>query len=111
MKNSKNKTSILAGSLIAGAIGLSSINAGASNLFNYNSLGSGAELRSELLNVNVSPLKVAELECGDKKKGADSTKSKTGEAKCGDKKKAAAGKTGEGKCGEGKCGDKKKATK
>ena len=108
MKNSKNKTSILTGSLIAGAIGLTSITAGASNLFNYNALGSGAELRSELLNSNVSPLKVAELECGDKKKAGD-TKGKTGEQKCGDKKKTAdsKGKTGEGKCGEGKCGDKK----
>jgi len=110
MKNSKNKTSILTGSLIAGAIGLTSITAGASNLFNYNSLGSGTELRSELLNVSASPLKVAELECGDKKKAADS-KGKTGEAKCGDKKADSKGKSGEGKCGEGKCGDKKKATK
>jgi uncharacterized low-complexity protein len=108
MKNSKNKTSILTGSLIAGAIGLTSITAGASNLFNYNSLGSGSELRSELLNANVSPLKVAELECGDKKKTGD--KSKTGEAKCGDKKKDSKGKSGEGKCGEGKCGDKKATT-
>jgi len=111
MKNSQKTTSILKGSLIAGAIGLTSITAGASNLFNYNALGSGAELRSELLNLNASPLKVAELECGDKKKEGD--KGKAGEQKCGDKKKAAdsKGKTGEAKCGEGKCGDKKKTTK
>jgi len=109
MKNSQKTKSILKGSLIAGAIGLTSITAGASNLFNYNNLGSGAELRSELLNINASPLKVAELECGDKKKEG----TKTGEQKCGDKKKAAdsKGKTGEAKCGEGKCGDKKKTTK
>lgn len=60
---------------------------------------------------------IAEAHCGDKKAGADSTKSK--EASCGDKKdaktnaKAKEGKCGEGKCGEGKCGGStpKKGTK
>lgn len=117
MKNQKasvKKSSVLTNAIIAGAIaGLSSLNANASsNLFSYTSLGSGAALRSELLNISASPLKVSELECG-KTKG-DSTH-KTGEHKCGDKKtaehKCGDKKTGEHKCGEGKCGDKKKETK
>ena len=51
----------------------------------YNDLGSGSELRSQLINQNQI-------------NGAESTAYKFGELKCG-----------EGKCGEGKCGgDEKK---
>ncbi len=102
MENKKNKT-IIAGSMIAGALLSLSLNANTSNLFNYNSLGNGAEVRNAI-----------ELACGEKK--ADDKKAK--DAKCGEKKdakgdkKAKDAKCGEkkakdGKCGEGKCGEKK----
>lgn len=89
----ESKKSMLAGSLIASAIlGLSNLNANASTLTNYSALGSGAEVRSELLNITVSSNGL-ELKCG-----ADSNK-------------AAHGKGKDGKCGEGKCGDHKKDAK
>ena len=100
MENKKNKT-IVAGSMIAGALLSLSLNANTSNLFNYNALGNGAEVRNAI-----------ELGCGEKK--ADDKKGK--DAKCGEKKggdkKSKDGKCGEkkakdGKCGEGKCGEKK----
>jgi uncharacterized low-complexity protein len=96
MKNSK--TSVLTNAIIAGAIaGLSSLNASASgNLFTYSSLGSGAELRSELLNISSPALKVGELECGKSKTTAG---------------KKDTTKMGEHKCGEGKCGESKKGAK
>jgi len=104
----ENKKSILAGSLIASAfIGLSNINANASALSNYSSLGSGAEVRSSLLNEASSALKAIELKCADsaKTKHAKGKDGKCGEGKCGDKKKDAS-------CGDKKkdasCGDKKK---
>ena len=99
MENKKSKT-IVAGSMIAGALLSLSLNANTSNLFNYNALGNGAEVRNAI-----------ELGCGEKK--ADDKKTK--DAKCGEKKdtkKAKDAKCGEkkakdGKCGEGKCGEKK----
>ena len=96
MENKKNKT-IVAGSMIAGALLSLSLNANANNLFNYNSLGDGTSVRNAI-----------ELACGEKK--ADDKKAKDGEkkdakkgkdAKCGEKKAK------DGKCGEGKCGEKK----
>lgn len=98
MENKKSKT-IVAGSMIAGALLSLSLNANASNLFNYNSLGNGTEVRNAI-----------ELACGEKK--ADDKKAgEKKESKSGDKK-AKDGKCGEkkakdGKCGEGKCGEKK----
>lgn len=120
----ENKKSILAGSVIASAIlGLTSINANATSLTSYSALGSGAEVRSELLSTpsainafeltcgekgKTSDTKTKDAKCGDKAKAKDG---KCGEGKCGDKKKDGKGKAKDGKCGEGKCGDKKKATK
>ena len=93
------KKSLLAGTLVAGAlITAASFSANAASMFRYNELGSGASVRSNLLESNVSANRALELKCG-----ADSTKAKDG--KCGAKK----GKSKDGKCGEGKCGDKKKA--
>lgn len=97
----KNKKTIVAGSMIAGALLSLSLNANTSNLFNYNALGNGTDVRNAI-----------ELSCGEKK--ADDKKAK--DAKCGEKKagdkKAKDAKCGEkkakdGKCGEGKCGEKK----
>lgn len=109
--------SIVAGSLL-GLGTVKTINAG--TLFNYGSLGSGAELRSSLL--DSSPDRNLEMKCGSKteKKSGPNTKEgksgdkkmdskakdgKCGEGKCGDKKTES--KTKDAKCGEGKCGDKK----
>ncbi|MGZ3905011.1 MAG: hypothetical protein ACXVC6_15020 [Bacteroidia bacterium] len=97
MENKKNK-SIVAGSMLAGALLSLSVSANANSLFNYNALGSGSEVRNAI-----------ELSCGEKK--ADDKKAapakdakgdkKAKDAKCGEKKAK------DGKCGEGKCGEKK----
>ena len=117
------------------ALGAVSNNANAAELFTVDHLGSGSEVRSNLIELNsdfiadnkmVSNLNV-ELKCGegkcgegkcgegkdgDKKEGdkKDAVKKKTDKkegAKEGDKKddKSKEGKCGEGKCGEGKCGN------
>lgn len=136
--NNKKKTTlkniILTGSIVAGS--MLTINAlNATETFKYSELGSGGELRSELLNDNVSDYRALDLECGEEAKTKDA---KCGEGKCGEKKadatktdvkadvksadmKAKDGKVkaakageakmkdakcGEGKCGEGKCGEK-----
>jgi uncharacterized low-complexity protein len=97
----ENKKTIVSGSFIAGAILSLSLNANAANLFNYNALGNGADVRNAI-----------ELACGEKK----TEEKKTKDAKCGEKKaedkKAKDAKCGEkkakdGKCGEAKCGEKK----
>ena len=123
-KNKSNtKGILLAGSIIAGSLlGFGTprtINA--NNLFDYNNLGSGAELRSILL--NTSPNRNLEMKCGNKSESKDNSKadSKTKDASCGANKKAAAknssekamskkmdSKSKDGKCGEGKCGSTKK---
>lgn len=124
----KNKKPILAGSLVAGAIITAScFTVNANDLTSYSSLGSGAELRSELLGTATGDAAAFELKCGEKDKKTADTKAgdakatdskgkegkcgegKCGEGKCGHKKKESKGK--EGKCGEGKCGEKKKDSK
>lgn len=97
----KNKKTIVAGSMIAGALLSLSLTANASNLFNYNALGNGSEVRNAI-----------EATCGEKK--ADDKKhedKKAKDAKCGEKKakdaKCGEKKAKDGKCGEGKCGEKK----
>ncbi len=129
MKNSKRN--ILTGSLIAGAfIATAGLSASASNLINYNDLGSGSEIRANLMDHSLRTVnfKTLELTCGEQakadttaKKGDSKMKdAKCGEGKCGtDKKdmkkadvskdvskddKKAEGKTKDAKCGEGKCG-------
>ncbi len=97
------------GSIVAGSLlGLGAVNnISAKTLFDFGSLGSGAELRTSLL--NTSPERNLDMKCGSKsesnteKKAGPNDKAK--DAKCGDKKMESKAK--EGKCGEGKCGDKK----
>jgi uncharacterized low-complexity protein len=104
------KRSVLAGSLIASAmLGVSALNANANQLFNFNELGTGSEVRSALSDNTSSSINslALELKCGDSTKTKDG---KCGEGKCGDKKKSTS-KAKDGKCGEGKCGDKKKEEK
>ncbi len=132
-KNGLLKSVVLSG-MIAGAIPFA---ANADNLFNYEDLGSGSQLRSNLIQKYVSPTDaisntsenfVFEAKCGE---------GKCGEGKCGEKKgtekkqtekkqvqkkegkekatksnakakkTSEKGKTKEAKCGEGKCGEKK----
>ncbi|GIV29844.1 MAG: hypothetical protein KatS3mg028_0910 [Bacteroidia bacterium] len=68
-----------------------------------NILGSGAEVRNELLSNRGIAKMLNDLKCGENKSDAKTDKTKGKEGKCGEKK--AKGK--EGKCGEGKCGEKK----
>lgn len=114
----KRKT-ILAGSIVAGALmAVTGFTAQSTGMFNYKSMGSGDEVRTNLLRTN-SNSRTLELKCGEKGK-TDSTMSKKGkdgkcgEGKCGDKSKTDSVKTKkgkDGKCGEGKCGATKKKTK
>ncbi|MDA9967540.1 hypothetical protein OAA90_01970 [Salibacteraceae bacterium] len=110
------------------ALGAVSNNASAADLFAVDHLGSGSEVRSNLIELNsdfiadnkmVSNLTV-ELKCGEGKCG----EGKCGEGKSGDEKEDAKktdkksdkksdkkedakkdDKSKEGKCGEGKCGN------
>lgn len=98
MKTNKSfkKTALVSGALLTGSlIGINPLNAASSDLYTYSDLGSGAELRSELLEQNQSPFDVVKAAEG-------MTTVKFSELKCGE------GKCGEGKCGEG---DKEKGDK
>ena len=101
-------TALATGTVLIGSLA----NVQAADLFSSEDLGSGAELRSELI-VKNNPLVEAssflnnsdiELKCGE---------GKCGEGKCGEKKaeKKAESKSAEHKCGEGKCGEKKSESK
>lgn len=129
MKKNKNigkVAAIATGTLALGAV---STNANAADLFQVDYLGSGAELRSNLIDLNsdfpaenkmVSNLemelkcgegKCGEGKCGEGKKGEESKETKAEGKKEGDAKatkgddKTKEHKCGEGKCGEGKCGN------
>lgn len=116
MENKINQSKKLAKGLLAVSfLGFSAMFATAattpsSSLFDYTVLGSGAEVRTEMLNNTNAPLGNFEATCGEK---PDDTKAK--EAKCGEKTgdaKTKEAKTTEAKCGEGKCGaEDKKADK
>ena len=122
----KNLKSLAASAL---ALGLIANPASAENLFTSTDLGTGAELRSDVLGLNDAAPRIfnntdIELKCGDgkcgeetkaegeKTEGEQAEESKTGESKCGEEKKAekkaekteGESKSGEHKCGEGKCG-------
>lgn len=90
----ENKKSILAGSILAGALlAVAGINANASSLIRYNHVTSADEVIAGLHTKNVSNNNF-ELKCGATKK-SDTTKTKK--------------KGKDGKCGEGKCGSTKKS--
>jgi uncharacterized low-complexity protein len=121
-KSSVLKRAVLSG-MIAGALPLAG---NAENLMNYDIMGSGSEIRSDLLNQYGSSIDgvsneqsdyiVGEAKCGEGKCGGDSGKEvegseaksakegKTSEATCGKKSKKEEGKTTEAKCGENTCG-------
>lgn len=112
MEKKNTKRSILTGTIIAGALLTFSVNADARPTTQV--LGTGAEVRAEIIDLNISSSTdmLFELKCGEAKET-----SKKGEAKPTEKSKkegkATEAKCGEGKCGEGKCGgdDKKAETK
>ena len=82
---------LLRGTLIAGAfLSVGSLNAApVSNLFSYDVMGSGAEVRSEILNhAGSSAMNNFELNCGEKSTDSKAKEAKCGEGKCGDKKEA-----------------------
>jgi len=108
----EKKSTLVTCGMIAGAL-LSVSAVKATNLLEYNALGTASEVRSAIV-------KTIEAECGEKKadhkdsKDAKKTDGKSkdakcGEGKCGEKKdgKKTDGKAKDGKCGEGKCGEKK----
>lgn len=99
MEKKIKKASILTGTIITGALLALTTNADARPT-TLKVLGNGAELRSEIIDLNItsSSDNVYELKCGaegseTKKAESKEVKDKSTEAKCG-----------EGKCGEGKCG-------
>lgn len=75
---------------VASIVAMSNTNAHNANIA-IHTLGSGYEVRSEILNHNGLSKMLNDLKCGENKTGTSTNKSK--------------GK--EGKCGEGKCGEKK----
>lgn len=119
MKNTnKGLGALITGTLMAGAL-LGASTANANELFSYDDLGFGSELRADLLDASNTGFKSPEAKCGEAKAEAKteskSADHKCGEGKCGEAKadmkaddsKAAEHKCGEGKCGEGKCGEAK----
>lgn len=108
---------MITGTILSGALlGATSVNA--AQMFSFDDLGSGAELRSELLNA-ANGIKTFEATCGEKKAEGESKAAdhKCGEGKCGEEHhkkegeskaadhKCGESKAGEHKCGEGKCGE------
>lgn len=122
----KEKKVLKSASVLAGALLTSTAIAAtpSSNLLEYNDLGTGSEVRSNLIEMNASTsdlraieaYKVSDLKCGEGKCGGDEKKAeKKGEKKSkksegksdkkSDKKaEKSESKTGESKCGEGTCG-------
>lgn len=105
----ENRTkNIFKGVLVAGAIITgSAFSVNASNALSFNKLGSGSEIRANLLNstdyaFNTFEAKCGEGKCGETKKTTEATKAKT-------TKTTTEAKSKEAKCGEGKCGEAKKA--
>ena len=90
MKKENNKMKIAALASGAAMLGAFTSTASANELLNFEDLGTGSELRSNLITADALSAFTnntdVEFECG--------------EGKCGE------GKCGEGKCGEGKCGEK-----
>lgn len=85
-------STLFTGAIVAGAIMSANAMENASN--GFEDLGTGAELRANLLSAPSSPFKSTEAKCGEGKCGEEKQESKAAEHKCG-----------EGKCGEGKCGN------
>ncbi len=99
MENKNKRNSLLTGAILAGALATFTISNVEARPATTRVLGNGAELRTEIIDLNViaSPANVFEMQCGA---GTATTEKKTEKSK-----------TGESKCGQGKCGADKKAHK
>ncbi len=105
MNNKVKKSAIVSGSILASALtALTVTNAEAKTI----NLGSGGELRSEIIDLNIlsSSKSVYEMKCGSETTEKGKVQKNEKKAKEG---KAVESKCGEGKCGEGKCGGNEKA--
>jgi len=125
-QNLTKKAGLISGAIITGVIaGLSIEEIKAAELFNYSDLGTGANIRSELIDLNVNPesavnsFNTFELKCGEGKCGGEDAKDGKKDKKDGKSEKKvdekgavkdakSEDKTAESKCGEGKCGEEKK---
>ncbi len=105
MNNKVKKSAILSGSILASALTALTITNVEAKTIN---LGSGSELRSEIIDLNIlsSAKSVYEMKCGSETTEQGKAKKTEKKAKEG---KAVESKCGEGKCGEGKCGSNEKA--
>jgi uncharacterized low-complexity protein len=108
----KNKKAIKISALAAGSLLVGAFSANATETQSFEDLGTGSELRSELLS-NLNPVQFfknteVELTCGEGKCG---DKAKDAEKAKDAKTEKPADKAGEHKCGEGKCGEKAKDEK
>lgn len=92
-KVSRRLGAFVTSTLMTGAIAGST--AQAHELIGFEDLGSGAEVRADLLASPSTGFKSPEAKCGEGKCGDENAETKAAEHKCG-----------EGKCGEGKCGEK-----
>ncbi|GAB4202175.1 MAG: hypothetical protein Fur0023_07720 [Bacteroidia bacterium] len=103
----KKRNLIISAVAAASVAALGNIQAN-NNSIVVNPLGTGAEVRNELITNRSIAKMLNDLKCGENKTDAKTDKAKGKEGKCGEGKcgeKKAKGK--EGKCGEGKCGEKK----
>ncbi len=107
MENKNKRNSLLTGAILAGALATFTLSNVEARPATTHVLGNGAELRSEIINLNViaSPANVFEMQCGAGTTETGKKVEKKTEAK------AKTGKTVESKCGEGKCGADKKMQK
>ena len=108
MKNKKNKRklgTLASSSLLLGALASLSVGANSAQAFTFNPLGTGAEVRAALGNMNMNtPKAPAELKCASKTEDDKKTSKDAKTAKKSEEAKAT--KASEAKCGEGKCGSK-----
>lgn len=95
---------VLTSALLTGSLAGFAASGTQNNLLDYSSMGSGSEVRSEIMNMNApnilhneSTYKFGELKCGEGEGEKKAEKKKEG--------KKVEGKTSEHKCGEGKCGE------
>ncbi len=87
-RNHTRKAAVISGTLVTGLVaGLAANDVNANELFEYSDMGSGYELRNDLINLNMVEQALA----------TNTVRAKVWEDKCD-----------EGKCDEGKCGEEKK---
>lgn len=114
--NNKLKTSTKLSLLAAGVLATGAATASADvNIFDYEAMGSGNEVRAELLSnttadyvgtLTASEVKLQEGKCGEGKCGEGTCGEGEGEEEGEEgEEEGEEGKEGEGKCGEGKCGE------